>query len=314
MALVRSGLSPSSYRRVTVVAYVLLCIIVVSGAAVRLTNSGLGCVDWPNCNNEQFIDVSSTHAAIEQINRLFTGLVAFGVIAAVLGSLVRRPRRRDLTWLSLGLVAGVLGQIVLGAIVVLVDLHPAAVQGHFVLSMVLITNALVLIRRAGEPDGVPRRYTVGESTRGRVWAMVVATSLAILAGTVVTGTGPHAGDEKAPRFTFFTISEAARVHGAIVWLAVISAAVLMWHLRHRPADREPLDGVLTAWFCVAFLQGAVGYWQYATGVPAWMVAVHIALATALWSITVWLLLTTSAPDTPAGAEAPSLDMAEPVQA
>jgi heme a synthase len=275
-----------------VVAYALLCVIVVSGAAVRLTNSGLGCVDWPNCNNEQFIDVSSTHAAIEQINRLFTGLVALGVIAAVLGSLIRRPRRRDLTWWSLGLVAGVLGQIVLGAIVVLVDLHPAAVQGHFVLSMVLITNALVLIKRAGEPDDAERVQLVSPATRLRVWMLVLATALAVLAGTVVTGTGPHAGDEEARRFEFFTISQAARLHGALVWVAVAFGGLLVWHLRRRSADRAMLDGPITTWFCVAALQGAVGYWQYATGVPAWMVAVHVAGATAVWSVTVWLLLST----------------------
>jgi cytochrome c oxidase assembly protein subunit 15 len=285
--------SPATYRRVTVVAFLLLCVIVVTGAAVRLTNSGLGCVDWPNCNSEQFIDVSSTHAAVEQINRLFTGLVALGVIAAVLGSIVRRPRRRDLTWWSLGLVAGVIGQVVLGAIVVLVDLHPAAVQGHFVLSMALVANALVLIRRAGQPDGVPVRRVVSDGTRRRVWAVVVGMTAVILAGTVVTATGPHAGDEKARRFGFFAISEATRLHGSIVWITVALAGALLWHLRNRTRDREPLDGPLTLWFCVALLQGAIGYWQYATGVPAWMVAVHIAGATALWSITVWTLLCTS---------------------
>lgn len=307
-------MSPTTYRRVTVVAFVLLCLIVVTGAAVRLTNSGLGCVDWPNCNNEKFIDVSSTHAAIEQINRLFTGLVALGVIAAVLGSLFRRPRRRDLTWWSLGLVAGVIGQVVLGAIVVIVDLHPAAVQGHFLLSMVLVANALVLIRRAGQPDGVPVRHVVSDGTRRRVWAVVIGMTAAILAGTIVTGTGPHAGDEKARRFEFFTISEATRVHGVIVWVTVALAGLLMWHLRNRTRDREPLDGPITLWFCVALLQGAIGYWQYATGVPAWMVGVHIAGATALWSVTVWMLLCTSdaVQETPAPvADAdPALDVAQ----
>jgi heme a synthase len=284
---------------VTIVAFLLLCVIVVSGAAVRLTNSGLGCVDWPNCNDAQFIDVSSTHAAIEQINRLFTGLVAFAVIAAVLGSLVRRPRRRDLTWWSLGLVAGVLGQIVLGAIVVLVDLHPAAVQGHFVLSMVLITNALVLIKRAGEPDGSHRVVLVSPTTNARVWLLAVVTGVAVLGGTIVTGTGPHAGDEEARRLEFFSISQATRLHSALVWTAVACGALLVWHLRHRTTDREALDGPITAWFCIAALQGGIGYWQYATGVPAWMVALHVAGATALWSSTVWLVLSTHGVTAPA---------------
>src|SRR3954466_4945596 len=117
--------SPRTYRGLTLAALVLLVAIVVTGALVRLTESGLGCSDWPNCNDQRFIDVSSWHARIEQINRLFTGLVGVAVIAAVLGSLLRTPRRRDLIWLSLSLVAGVVGQAVVGGVVVLTHLHPA---------------------------------------------------------------------------------------------------------------------------------------------------------------------------------------------
>src|SRR4051794_33411196 len=168
-------------------------VIVVTGAAVRLTGSGLGCDDWPRCNDQQLVDVSSTHAAIEQINRLFTGLVALAVILAVLGSLLRRPRRRDLTWLSLGLVAGVIGQIVLGGITVLVDLNPFAVASHMLLSQAIVACAVVLVRRAGEPDG-RRRPVVSTTTRRLTWALTMVTGAAIVAGTVVTGAGPHAGD------------------------------------------------------------------------------------------------------------------------
>lgn len=279
--------SPRRYRRISVVALALLCIIVVSGAAVRLTGSGLGCDDWPNCNNEKLIDVSSTHAAIEQINRLFTGLVALGVIVAVLGSLVRVPRRRDLTWWSLGLVAGVIAQIVLGGITVLVDLHPLAVQGHFLLSMVLVANAIVLVHRSGLADR-RRVARVAPDIRRHVWVMVVFTSLAIIAGTVVTGSGPHAGDERARRFDL-DIGRTVQVHSVLVWITVALVVALMWRLRARPADRDVLDGPLTAWVSVAALQGAVGYFQYFTQIPAALVAIHIALATALYVITVWVV-------------------------
>jgi cytochrome c oxidase assembly protein subunit 15 len=278
-------MSPQRYRQVCIVALALLCIIVVSGAAVRLTGSGLGCDDWPNCNNEKLIDVSSKHAAIEQINRLFTGLVALGVIVAVLGSLARYPRRRDLTWWSLGLVAGVLGQIVLGGITVLVDLHPAAVQSHFLLSMVLVANAVVLVYRSGLPD-VHRMPVVSASIRRHVGLVVALTALALLAGTVVTGSGPHAGDEEARRFAV-AITTAARVHSVAVWVAVAAVVALLWRLRRLPNDRAVLDGPLTAWVAVAVLQGAVGYIQYFSGVPAVLVGVHIAGATALWAVTVW---------------------------
>lgn len=141
-------ISPAGYIWVSRFALILLCVIVVSGAAVRLTGSGLGCSDWPRCNSEKFIDVSTTHGAIEQINRLFTGLVTAIVIAAVLAARFRVPYRKDLVMLSWGLVAGVIGQIVLGGIVVLTDLHPLANQGHFVLSMILVANALILHQRA----------------------------------------------------------------------------------------------------------------------------------------------------------------------
>src|SRR5688500_14603495 len=124
------SLSPARYRIITFAALSLLGAIIVSGAAARLTGSGLGCGDWPSCSDTKVIDVSSKHAAIEQVNRLFTGLVSAAVIAAVLGSMRRSPRRRDLVLLSCGLVAGVLAQIVLGGITVLVDLHPLAVQAH----------------------------------------------------------------------------------------------------------------------------------------------------------------------------------------
>jgi cytochrome c oxidase assembly protein subunit 15 len=285
----RWRLSPERYRVICMFALGLLGIIVVSGAAVRLTGSGLGCTDWPNCNNERLIDVSSTHAAIEQINRLFTGLVALGVVLAVLGSRWRTPRRRDLTLLSWGLVAGVVGQVILGGITVLVDLHPAAVQAHFLLSMVLIANAVSLVYRAGLPDRrrVPR---VALDLRRHVWLVAVATSIAIVLGTIVTGSGPHAGDEKARRFGF-DIGRTVQAHSISVWITVALVVALMWRLRNRAADRAVLDGPLVGWICVAFLQGAVGYLQYFTGIPPAIVGIHIALATILWGITVWTIET-----------------------
>ncbi len=239
----RDGLSPTAYRRITVVALALLGIIVVTGAAVRLTGSGLGCNDWPRCNDQELIDVGSKHAAIEQINRLFTGLVSVAVILAVLGALIRRPRRRDLTWLSLGLVAGVIAQIVLGGITVLVDLHPLAVQSHLLLSMVLVADAVVLVVRAGQPDEGRRIAAVVPRTKQRVRWVVVWTGLAIVAGTVVTGTGPHAGDEEARRFDL-AITTVTRIHGVVVWIAVAAMLWLVWHLRGLAHDREVLDAPL----------------------------------------------------------------------
>ena len=286
-------ISARRYRTVTALALGLLISIVVTGAAVRLTGSGLGCDDWPNCNDARLVDVSSSHAAIEQVNRLFTGLVAAAVIAAVLGSLWRMPRRRDLTWLSLALVGGVVGQVVLGGVTVLVDLHPVAVQGHMLLSMALVAVAVVLVRRAGEPDEARRARAVSSGTGVVAWAVAVATAVAIVAGTVVTGAGPHAGDEDVQRFDV-DISNAARLHGIAVLVAVSSAVALAVRLRRRPVERQMLGGPLSSWLFVALLQAAIGYVQYFSDVPPLLVGLHVAGATALWAMTVWLLLCTTA--------------------
>jgi cytochrome c oxidase assembly protein subunit 15 len=284
-------ISPERYRTIAAIALGLLGLIVVTGAAVRLTGSGLGCDDWPNCSATKFVDVSSGHAAIEQVNRLFTGAVAVAVILAVLGSLWRQPRRRDLTSLSIGLVAGVIGQIVLGGITVLVDLHPIAVGGHMLLSQVIVACAVVLVKRAGEPDG-SRAPAVTTTSRRLVWAIAAATGAAIVAGTVVTGAGPHAGDEDVRRYDV-PIPDAARVHGVLVLTAVVLAVVLAVRLQRRTADRRVLQGVLSSWIFVAMLQGAIGYIQYFNDVPALLVGLHVAGATALWAMTTWMVLTTS---------------------
>ncbi len=287
------GFTPDEFHKICVSALVLVAVIVVTGAAVRLSGSGLGCSDWPNCNDAKLVDVSSQHSAIEQVNRLFTFVVGLAVVLAALGAWLRRPRRRDLLLLSTALVAGIPAQGLVGAVVVWTNLHPATVQLHFVLSMVLVGLAVVLVIRSREPDDVKRISAVVPRTRHRVRLMVVWTALAIAAGTVVTGTGPHAGDEAARRFTFLSITWATRIHSAIVWIAVLMATNLLWHLRKRARDREVLDAPLTLWVCVALAQGGVGYLQYANGVPAMLVAVHVALATTLWATSVWLWCSTS---------------------
>jgi len=286
-------LRPRTYRKITIGALVALSTIVITGAAVRLTGAGLGCVDWPNCNNQRLIDVSTPHAAIEQLNRLFTGVVALAVIAAVLGSLIRVPRRRDLTWLSLGLVAGVIAQVVLGGITVLVELHPVAVQGHFLLSMVLIANSVVLVRRSGEEGDGRRVAVVDRAVTAIVWVVAILTTVALITGTFVTGTGPHAGDPESPRFGY-SISDVARVHGISVIATIAAALVLVVMLGARPSAAAQLRRVLSAWMLVAVLQAGVGYVQYFSGVPELLVAVHILGATLLTIVTVNLVVSTRA--------------------
>jgi cytochrome c oxidase assembly protein subunit 15 len=283
--------SPRTYRGLTLAALVLLVAIVVTGALVRLTDSGLGCSDWPNCSESKFIDVSSWHARIEQLNRLFTGLVGVAVIAAVLGSLLRSPRRRDLTWLSLALVVGVIGQALVGALVVYSDLHPAAVQQHFLLSMVLLAVALVLHRRAALPDGQHRRVVVGRVTFWGGWLIGVLGAAALVTGTVVTGTGPHSGqvDGEPVRRWGFEIESVARVHGTtvLVFLAVVLALIVRtW----RTADRGVLEQPLTVLMVAGLFQAAIGYIQYLNDVPVVLVGLHVFGATMVWLATVNVVL------------------------
>ncbi len=283
--------SPAAYTKVCRVALVLLCTIVVTGAAVRLTGSGLGCTDWPQCNSERFIDVSTGHGAIEQVNRLFTGLVAAGVIAAVLAARRRTPYRRDLVLLSWGLVVGVLAQVVLGGIVVMTGLHPLANLGHFSLSMVLVANALVLVRRSSRPDDGISVSTVDRTQFRLIRAIGVLASAAIATGTVVTGTGPHAGDEEAPRFGF-DISNVARIHGITVIATLVACLVLAVSLRRRLLHKAPMVA-LEAVIAVGFIQAAIGYVQYFNGVPALLVGFHILGATLFFLAIVNLWMSTA---------------------
>jgi cytochrome c oxidase assembly protein subunit 15 len=285
----------STYRRISIGALIALSVIIVTGAAVRLTNSGLGCDDWPNCNAERLIDVSSTHAAIEQVNRLFTGVVVVAVAAAVLGSHRRRPYRRDLVWWSWALVLGVVANALLGAITVWVDLHPYAVQGHLLLSMALVASGATLVRRSGEPDGAVRRRVVSSLTRFNVWGIVLGTTVAIVTGTLVTGAGPHAGDEEAVRLGV-EIPTAARLHGVSVMVTLGLAVLLVARLRQDRSDAAVVRPGLGRWLFVAMLQAGLGYLQYFTGVPAILVGAHVAGATAVYIVTTQLLLDTSSPE------------------
>jgi cytochrome c oxidase assembly protein subunit 15 len=294
------GFSPSEFRSICVAALVLLSIICVSGAAVRLTGSGLGCDDWPNCNNEKVLDFSSGHSTIEQVNRLFTFLVCIGVALAAAAAWYRRPRRRDLLVLSMVMLLGVPAQGVVGAIVVWANLHPATVQLHFVLSMVLVWAAVMMLARSAEPDGGERVASVVPRVRRRVMSLVAFTWIAVLAGTVVTGTGPHAGDTEARRLfgsetaiNGDALSWVSRIHGIIVWITVGIALSLLWMLRRLRQDRKRLDAPLTAWIITAFVQGTIGYVQYAAGLPAGLVVLHVAGATTLMAVTAWLWSATS---------------------
>ncbi|MDZ7734407.1 MAG: COX15/CtaA family protein [Acidimicrobiia bacterium] len=226
--------SPEAYRRVTLFALLALCFIIVTGAA-RAPAPGpeLGCSDWPNCEAGQFVAPAEFHAWVEFGNRLVTGLVSIAVILAVLGSLVRTPRRGDLTWLSLGLVAGVVAQVVLGAIVVKTHLLPATVGAHFLVSMVLVANAVVLHRRAGRA-AAPGRAVGTPGLRGLAWSLVALTAVVLVVGTLVTGAGPHSGDPGEVDRLTLDIREVARVHGVLALTLLALTLLTLWRVHRDP--------------------------------------------------------------------------------
>ena len=287
--------TPAAYAKFTRFALWALAVIVVTGAAVRLTGSGLGCSDWPTCSEDRFVADLEYHALVEFVNRLITGLVAVAVMASVLGSWRRRPRRGDLVGLSLGLVAGVLAQVVLGALLVKSELDPRFTMGHFLLSMVLLWNAAVLDCRArasvgrgsdeqahrcadrGRHDADPAGQGGGR-TRLLLGAVLAVGAVLLVTGTLVTGAGPHAGDSRAERLPLL-VRDVARIHSVVAMVLLALTAWAWLRLRSAGVSGQRRMARITI---LLLVQGAVGYTQYFTGVPVLLVGMHITLATITW--------------------------------
>lgn len=294
----RRGLTPEAYRRITSLALAALAVIIVSGAAVRLTGSGLGCTDWPNCTEGRLVASADYHELIEFVNRVFTGAVSLAVALAVAGSLRRVPYRRDLVWWSLGLVGGVFAQIIIGKYVVEMELVPGVVILHFLVSMVLVWNAVVLHHRASWPtdhEGHARLGPIEVDPRAHrlVQAVFVGAMAVVVTGTIVTGSGPHGGDENAERLPVLFRS-AARVHGSVV-LTFLALTVCTLAVLHRTGAPARVRQATNRLLIVLVVQGTIGYVQYFTKVPVVLVGLHILGATLLWIAVVQLALSVRGP-------------------
>ena len=267
--------------------------IVVTGSLVRLTGSGLGCSDWPNCEPGEFVPAADFHGWVEFGNRIVTGLVSVAVVVAIGAAWWRQPRRRDLVWWALGLVAGVVFQIGLGAVTVLSHLSPPIVMSHFLASQVLVAAAVVLAHRAAcepSPGGNGDR-TAWLPTHVRVlaWLAATLTAVALWTGTVVTGTGPHGGDEHVERLQF-ALPSVARIHGITV--VVLAAVTLLGGAAVRRLSTAVGDGAgadlrdllarrIRIVIAVMAVQAAIGYVQYFNELPVVLVALHVVGATLL---------------------------------
>jgi len=279
-------LSPRTFRRITLLAIIALGFVIVTGAAVRLTGSGLGCPQWPACKNGHVVAPLSFYSQVEFINRVTTLAVSIAISAAALAAFFRAPRRRDLSWLGLGLAAGLVAEIVLGGETVRHRLNPGFVMAHFLLSLLLLWDAVVLHHRAGWPDSPGgARPLVDRPTiwLGRLLVVMVATTVVI--GTVVTGSGPHsganAGDGRIRRW-HLDVHRVTQVHGTAAMLTVGLVLFTWWLLRSRGAPVEARRRLQLVVEALA-AQIVIGYTQYFSGVPPLLVACHIAGVVLVWT-------------------------------
>ena len=268
-------ISPRAFRMVAAGAVWALALTIVSGAAVRLTGSGLGCPDWPNCTSSGVVAPLQFHAWVEFGNRLINAVVSLAAVGALMAALLRSPRRRDLTWLSAGLVAGLFAEVAMGALVVEYKLAPALVSAHFLLGLAFLAVAVVLYERSGVPDrSAPSRPVVTPSTVWLSRALLAATVAVVALGTIVTSTGPHGGDPSARRFRL-SLHSVAQLHGTSVELFLLVAVVTLWNLARTGAP-QPVIRRAQYLLAALVLQAAVGYTQYLNGDPVALVAVHVA--------------------------------------
>ena len=265
--------------------------IVLTGAAVRITGSGLGCPTWPECTYGSYTPVAGQaegafHAWIEFGNRLLTFLLLIAAVAVVIYAI--RKARRDLLWRAFLQVLGILGQGVIGGITVLTDLNPLAVASHFILSIFLIAGAVSIVARGRSPL-ISVRPT---ETKVKVLAQaqVLLTFVVIVIGTLVTGSGPHAGDLDAPRLKLDERAITWLHADAVIALLGVSLALLVLSEISPETKRR-----VKIFFGVTLLQGLIGYIQYVLGLPELLVIVHVLGSTLVWiaSWKIWLSITTA---------------------
>ena len=287
-------LSRQAYFAIAAVALGSLVMIVLTGAAVRLTGSGLGCPDWPRCYGRA-VPPADLNAVIEYGNRIFTGIVGVSVIAASILAFRRRPYRWHLALFGALLPIGVVCQAILGALVVEFDLAPGLVMLHFILSMMLLDAAFALAWCSRFEPGERR----ASEDRLGVWAvrgLIPLGQLTILLGTISTASGPHPGDHEGQlvqRFDFRggeTLRWAVERHALLAAIFGIAAVATWFVLRRRGGDDRAARPLLAVIALLA-LQGAVGGIQWALELPAEIVWVHIALATVTWLAMLWTVAT-----------------------
>ena len=268
--------------------------IVITGGIVRVTGSGLGCPTWPECVDGSITPTSEQtetwHKYVEFGNRTLTGVLLLLAVAAIAGAVIWRRRegvrRPWVMWLAAVPLIGTLAQAVLGGVTVLVDLHPMAVASHLLLSMAVIAACVALVQFSGEPGDPPGTPVTRTATRYLGNALIAVTSVIIVMGTVVTGSGPHAGDSRTVRLDLDP-RLVSWLHADVVLLFI---GLLIGMLALLYVDTSSATARRRAWWVVVFavLQAGIGYLQYFTGLPWVLVTAHLLGASLVW-ISVWRL-------------------------
>ncbi|MEV8042862.1 COX15/CtaA family protein [Streptomyces griseoluteus] len=300
---------PRTVRRAALAALVMSVVIVVTGGAVRLTGSGLGCPTWPTCTDDSLTTTRAmgVHGVIEFGNRMLTYVLCAAVGWAIIAARSRKPWRRDLTRLGWAQFWVVMGNAVLGGIVVLVGLNPYTVAAHFLLSTALITVATVTWQRTREGDAEARPL-VGGAVRQLVWFLVAAAVLLIAVGTVVTGAGPHAGDSSEVARIPLDWEMIAKLHAVLAWIVVTLTFALWFVLKAVDAPKGPLSRTRDL-FVILLAQGVIGYIQYFTHLPEALVALHMLGSCLMWIATLRILLSLrERPATPAPVPGPAAEV------
>ncbi len=282
MSSLRIG--PRSFRILCRITLATLVLNVVTGAAVRLSDSGLGCPDWPTCSKTHLTPPLRFHALIEFGNRMVVVVLVVACATTVIAAFLRRPVRRDLRWLSLGLVLGVLAEAVIGALVVYSKLNAYVVATHFLVGMALVAAGVELVLRADHMGG--RGTPIVNRVAIRLARVLVTLTIVILAaGSATTGAGPHAGGKGAKRIPI-ALEEMTRIHAEIVLTTGAVLLVLLWVLWRSNAPSRVQDAGRTL-LVVMVVQGIIGYTQFFTHLPAVLVGFHVLGATVVWSTVLW---------------------------
>ena len=281
-------------RAIFVANLVAQMAIVVTGAVVRVTNSGLGCPTWPECVEGSYVPTTrqaeTWHKYVEFGNRMLTFalvVLAVAAIVAVIADMRRRsrlglPSRRVLLLLACIPILGTVAQAVLGGITVLTGLHPATVSAHFLLSMAIIAGCVALVVRSRDPGDQPVIMLVRREIRVLTWGLVAIAGVVVLLGVIVTGSGPHSGDPLSENRFSFDPRTMSWLHADVVllFLGLLAALLLALRLTDAPTGARRAAWILTG---VAVAQGAVGYIQYFTGLPIVAVIVHVTGAVCVWA-------------------------------